>query len=471
MRRQECGDQLVHHVHRDIESGQECEEQHRHPERRITVKEPRQQQQQRERRDRAADDPADEHDVGMPQRATVPALTPLDAIPEFRFEAGDAGVDEVIADVCLALVGGLEERERHAARTIERVLRHFNFREARALGHALDHVPVLVARRETHAAVEARRVLAEHAIHRALALDEDLPVTQPDRPQARDAVRHHQRGQREPFGSALRRVVGRQPLIGDPPLEPEQRREPARRQPELLQEPRDEGRRERLPLAHERRKHVLERVGVLLALRLDARRPYVRRFHFAQAVHRAQRHPPHALDEPEPQHRRDRPELADRERRALLVRRHEEVDVIQRDATFGVRDQRGRYLVHARISAQRARPEFREFVVIVARETLAHLAHMLLHHVVVVEQPIARGTDVRAGRHRRAQPCVRIRDDVARIIQAREQPCLTGARRRFREPLPTRHRAGAPRQVPGAEQLATQGTRHQFFRRDRRSAR
>jgi hypothetical protein len=84
-------------------------------------------------------------------------------------------------------------------------------------------------------------------------------------------------------------------------------------QAELVQEARDEHRRER----RVRRDEIVEHRAVArLPPRwrdLDARRPRVG-LDLVHPLHGAQRHAPHALDQRQPEHGRQRPELADRKR-------------------------------------------------------------------------------------------------------------------------------------------------------------
>jgi hypothetical protein len=89
-------------------------------------------------------------------------------------------------------------------------------------------------------------------------------------------------------------------------------------QPELVQEPRDEHRRER----RVRRDEIVEHRAVRsLAIApgspaLDRSAPPMRSaaLRLVHPLHGAQRHAPHALDQREPEHGGHRPELAERKR-------------------------------------------------------------------------------------------------------------------------------------------------------------
>ena len=81
---------------------------------------------------------------------------------------------------------------------------------------------------------------------------------------------------------------------------------------------------------------------------------------------------------------------------------------------------------------------------------------MLLHDVVVVEQPITGRADVAAAVGGGGQPGLRILQDAARPVQPGEErrapACGAGG-----QPLALRQLLGALRQVLGAEQLAADG--------------
>ena len=122
--------------------------------------------------------------------------------------------------------------------------------------------------------------------------------------------------------------------------------------------------------------------------------PRICRSHLTEPFRGAQRHAPHALDQAETEHRGDCPELADRQRRDPLEGLNEEIDVLEVDPALGVRDQRDRELVHPRIARERTLRQLGQLLVIALRQTLPHLADVLLDDVIVVEEPLSRGADV-----------------------------------------------------------------------------
>ncbi len=188
-----------------------------------------------------------------------------------------------------------------------------------------------------------------------------------------------------------------------------------------VQEAGDEGRGERVVRPHERAQRLPQRLLPFLVSRLDAVRPVVGQLDLVDPLHRAERHAPHALEEPEPEHRRNRPQLADGEGRHLLERADEAIDVVEVDASFAVRDEADRQLVHARIAGQRAARQLGELAIVAAREALVHLRDVLLHDVEVVEQPLAGGPDIDVLPKDLEQARVRRRQDALGPLQAREE--------------------------------------------------
>ena len=77
-----------------------------------------------------------------------------------------------------------------------------------------------------------------------------------------------------------------------------------------------------------------------------------------------------------------------------MPRLDEEVDVGIVEPRLGMRDERDRDLVHARVPGERAAGELGEFAVEAARQVGAHVLQVLLHDVVVVEQPLRGGPGV-----------------------------------------------------------------------------
>ena len=173
-----------------------------------------------------------------------------------------------------------------------------------------------------------------------------------------------------------------------------------------------------------------------------------------QALHGAQRHAAHALEQPQAQHCRHGPELADRERRDLLKRADEQIDVARVDPPLGVGDERDRELVDARIARERPAGELRQLAVVAAGEALAHLADVLLDDVEVVEQPLARGSDVHIAVGGGGETRVRVVQNAAGLVQPGEEAGSPPTGAALDQTLAGRHRAGTIREVLGAQQLA-----------------
>ena len=91
------------------------------------------------------------------------------------------------------------------------------------------------------------------------------------------------------------------------------------------------------------------------------------------------------------------------------------------DAPLGVRDQRDRQLVDARIAGERSAGELRQLAVVAARQALAHLADVLLDDVEVVEQPLAGRADVGPVVGGGGEPGVGLVQDAAGLVQPGEQ--------------------------------------------------
>jgi hypothetical protein len=153
--------------------------------------------------------------------------------------------------------------------------------------------------------------------------------------------------------------------------------------------------------------------------------------------------------------------------RTLLERVDEPIHVLQVDATLGVRDQRDRQLVDARVAGERTRGQLRQLAVVAARQALTDLADVLADDVEVVEQPLAGGADVRVVGAAGGETRVDVTQDAPRLDQARQQRRRQVAPRRRLQPLPGRHGAHPLRQVLRPEQLATQRARERLGRRRR----
>ena len=188
-----------------------------------------------------------------------------------RFQRRQAVVHQIVADVSARLV----VRNLHLSfgGELERRLGDVALRALRPLRDALHDVAIVIARLERHPRVDARRVGAQRGLEDAAPLDERLPVEPADDAQARDAVRRHHLRQRDALVRARRGVLGVQPFLVQPRLDPRQRRDRLIGEPELAQEARHERRRERRMPDDELVQRRRDRRGV--ARTDDARRPPV----------------------------------------------------------------------------------------------------------------------------------------------------------------------------------------------------
>ncbi len=215
---------------------------------------------------------------------------------------------------------------------------------------AFHHVAIAVTSRKRHPGVNPRRVLLERPLHDAFPLDERLPVHAGDVPQAGDTVRHRHLGQGDPLGGPGGGVLGADSLLGDPPLEPDQRLHRAAHLSQALEEAGDEGRSERGMSVDEVIDRRLEGGAGLPTGGDETFGPTVGLIQLVQPLHRTPRHAPDALEQPQAKHRGHGPQLTDGEGRDLLKGADEEIDVVELDAPFGVGDQGDSELVNPRIS-------------------------------------------------------------------------------------------------------------------------
>ncbi len=456
---QEGGDELVHDVDGNVHRGEERNGQHREP--RGARGRTGQHEHGGEGEHREGDERADEHDVRVPQHPSVDGFSDGGAVPHRSLQLAAPLIDQVVADVPAAhrvrLRASVAVAVRGATGELDRLVRDRDLRGMDALGQLLHDVAVGVARRERHAPVEVRRIFRQHAIHRTLPLDDRLPVHARHGTQTRDAVRGRDLRERDALRGLGGGLLGAQRIFGDPLLEPEDGGHRALRLPELVQEARDEDRIERRRAADELVQRFGERRVVRVAGALYAGGPPVRRLHLLESLEGAEGHAANVLDESQPQHGGHRPQLTDDERRDLLKGAEKELDVPFVDATFGVRDEGDGDLVHARIAGQRADRELGQLAVIAAREALCHVADVLLDHVEVVEEPLAGRSDIDVARRRLAEACVRVDQDLPRLIQAGEERGSPARSHSDAEPLLAREDPRALREMLGAEQLPADG--------------
>ena len=195
----------------------------------------------------------------------------------------------------------------------------------------------------------------------------------------------------------------------------------------------------------------------------NATHPMFGPFDLVQALHGSQRHATNALDEAEAKHRRHRPQFSNRQRRDTLKRFDVLIDVAEMNARFAVGDQRNRDLVDAWVAREWASGKFGKLAIVACRQTGANLLQVLLHDVIVVEQPFGGRPGVDALGAGREQACVGVGEDASGVREAREwtrwkQRSSTGLK-----PLRTRYLARARREVVDPEEVTMDGTDEQFL--------
>ena len=378
-------------------------------------------------------------------------------------------VDEVVANV--RRTRAATQVPLRSCRGANRGRRDVVLRNVRAPRQVLDDVAIAVARLKRHRRVDAARIAAQLGFGEAGGLDELRPVDAPDGAKARDAVRHHELREGEMLRGPLHRFLDAHHFVGDPLLEPHQRREVGAPAADLLEETSEEGRRERWRVMHQVVEHAAELVAARVLRGEQARDPAVGLLRVGRIGDGAQGHVPHVLEVAHAQHRRHGPELAHRERRDALILANDQLEQRGIESSVRVRDELDGELVHARIPGERARPrELRQLVVVAARQRGAHFAHLLDDDVEVVEQPLARRTDGDAARGSATEHGVRATQHALRGGEAREERSLSArppAAGCIDNLLQAGEMPAVPREAIRTEQLAknhfTRGVRRPYF--------
>ena len=320
----------------------------------------------------------------------------------FRFEPFDAvAVDEKEAHVMLARVALVGDR---VVRELHRLARDVGFRESRVLRDPLDHVPIAVARREVHLAIDVDRILAQLAVDRAHRLDELAPVDRAQCAQAADAVAdgHLIGGLLLRFG--LDHQLDRAAAVSEAVLDPGERERKRRRLSLQLA----------CQLGHERTDHPRTR-----SRHVGNDQDQIRRIALGDVDHPvgpvtgdtvveraaldARGHAPQVLDQCQAQHDRDPPQLAELERRHRLIRSDESAQALRVDASVGVRDRFEREVVDARQLRRRTVRKPRQLPAVALRQVPLRDADLFFDQVEVVEQPLAGRCDPTVVLHCRGQ--------------------------------------------------------------------
>ena len=336
------------------------------------------------------------------------------SLPEGRvvshvvFEFTTTASDQVVADVRRPRIGA--QPLRRLARALDGAQGDPHLGFAGGVGQRLHRVPVAVAARELHAAVDAGRVALEDALDQTHVLDVLVPVDRGAQPQAGDGVAHREVIHRLPLMLGAhrrfhRRAGGIEPLL------------------QLLAQPR--GARAMFAhalqqLIHERdvgdvRKHrqaVLQLGGLVCgeeAIRLEAPRATFDQF-LGQ--------PTQMLDQRELEHARPRPQLADGEWCDRLVGVDESLQSLGVESRVAVAEKFHGHGVHARRAGELARGQLGKLSVVAGRKVPANLAHLGFDQVKIVEQPLGCGRDRLATPYVAGEEAIRLTEHARVVGQA-----------------------------------------------------
>jgi hypothetical protein len=123
-----------------------------------------------------------------------------------------------------------------------------------------------------------------------------------------------------------------------------------------------------------------------------------------------------------------------------------------------VLDQLTRKQIDARVPLERAVRELWQFQVVLARQMLAYLAHLVLDDVMIVTQPFFGPDAVLIPRCGSRQRQVNLVEPVRAPIELREQ--RTSPPRIGRQPVRRRYSGGMGLELIGGEQLRRRSARH-----------
>jgi hypothetical protein len=161
------------------------------------------------------------------------------------------------------------------------------------------------------------------------------------------------------------------------------------------------------------------------------------------------------LDEREAQHDRDGPQLAERQRLDRLVGRDERPEALAVDPAVRVRDELERDVVDPRRARRGPVGEPRQLAGVAPRQVAPRRPDLLLDERVVVDEPLGRGRDARAGRGGRGDQPERVAQDHL-VGREPEQQAIDPAAAGGRELVPARQAARVLLELADAEQLGAQ---------------
>jgi hypothetical protein len=118
----------------------------------------------------------------------------------------------------------------------------------------------------------------------------------------------------------------------------------------------------------------------------------------------------------------DGPQLSDGERRRLLVCADEAPQGLCVEPAVGVRDERERDGVDARVVCEFTRGKLGQFVVITLGQVFADFAELLFDDVKVIDQPFGGGRDRAPAAHRLGERAVGGDEQAPVLLQPRQKP-------------------------------------------------
>src|SRR5687768_12097774 len=188
----------------------------------------------------------------------------------------------------------------------------------------------------------------------------------------------------------------------------------------------------------------------------------IRRLNLLQPSRNAERHPPNVLDESEAEHGGNRPQLAHAERRDRLILAHEQRDVVEIEVALGMRYQLDGHFVGARITGKGAGSELGQLFVVALGKICPDLPYVLLDDIEVVEEPVARRTDVETALGAGVELVVHPVEDVSGILEPKQQRCYAALFLGRKKVVPARDCARSLAKSLRAQHFATNRT-DEFF--------
>ena len=418
-RRKEARERTIHERDHQIGRGNERQTSEREQDRRADA---RGGGPDEEGRQEACGEHGDRSEIGRnrrPDEGPKPPAHRGTAEAEGLLEGRPPVTDEVVADVVVpGVVRPARVPHPGAFRVERRRPRDVELGPTRAARELFDRVAIAVAGREVHRAVARGR--PEDAVDEADALEELRPVERRHQGHAQDHVAHRHVGGGLPLVLDPNDLVGRRPLGGQTLIQPQERGgdgriliaqaldelDGERGHERALAEPLQPDRRRINRVAADAEHVVREGVGLLAR---------------GAPPHDRLRHAAEILDEHDPDRDRDRPELADRERLDTLVGVDEAAQRLGVQAAVGVRHERPRQAVDARIAPMGAVGELGQLAIEAGGQVVADLAELLLDDVEIVDEPLGRRRDGPLLADGAADRAIGRAQDTAVVVDALQQ--------------------------------------------------